>query len=284
MSRFEFSSFDRDTADRKRDEKKRVESPGSFFYAQGRGLLLAADYFKDGRLAEDARTGTAIKHRQRINLAIFGQLMASFEYFLKDFVAKAIDATVHLDSSVDKCDWMTIDKPKVLATRGNTSSVGAMLVHSSSRWHSPTVVNDRYQQLFQRRPISNAETEDLEKLWIARHSVAHNAGFVTHYDASRMGEQRLSEQSIAMTIKFLEETFQFLVEIVRRTTEDIGQKILEDWLGTLADIGPDYARDKSTYRKLKLLSTFVESRPQDLPKVTESQYLQDFPEGQPNLI
>ncbi|MEM7561359.1 MAG: hypothetical protein AAF394_19715, partial [Planctomycetota bacterium] len=103
------SRRNRDTVDAKRDELKRQRSPGSFFYSQGWGQVLAAGYFTNERLAESARGGIALKHRHRIHLALFGQLMASFEYFLKDFVAKAVDATTNLDEKIRKEKWLEID-------------------------------------------------------------------------------------------------------------------------------------------------------------------------------
>src|SRR6266705_2427678 len=177
--------WNRDTADVVRDELKRKESPCSFFWSQGQSLSLAAEYFVDDRLAETARGGVALKHRHRVHLALFGQLMASFEDLLKYFVAKVIDLTAVLDTKVQKAKWMEVDASKVLAYRLVATTPGAMLVHSTLGWHVPATVKLRYQELFSRNPITNDEISTLERLWILRHTVAHNAGFVIQYDAVR---------------------------------------------------------------------------------------------------
>ena len=79
--------------------------------------MLAAGYFTNKRLAKSARGGIGFKHRHRIHLALFGQLMASFEYFLKDFVARAVDATTNLDEKIQKEKWLEINVDRVLANR-----------------------------------------------------------------------------------------------------------------------------------------------------------------------
>ncbi|GAB1377336.1 hypothetical protein MASR1M49_01820 [Pararhodobacter aggregans] len=129
------SPRNRDTVDALRDERKRQVSPGSFFYSQGWGQVLAAAYFIDDRLADSARGGVALKHRHRIHLALFGQLMASFEYFLKDFVAKAIDATTRLDERLKKEKWLEIDVDRVLANRSGMATIGSTLGHVD-KWRS----------------------------------------------------------------------------------------------------------------------------------------------------
>jgi hypothetical protein len=68
--------------------------------------------------------------------ALFGQLMASFGYLLKDFVAKAVDLTAVIDPKVQKAKWMEVDAAKVLASRIAATTPGAMLVHSTLGWHT----------------------------------------------------------------------------------------------------------------------------------------------------
>jgi hypothetical protein len=72
-----------EAADVARDERKRRVSPPSFFFAQTQALLLSAGYFKNDRLVTSARGGVANKHRNRIRSALFGQVMASFEFCIK---------------------------------------------------------------------------------------------------------------------------------------------------------------------------------------------------------
>lgn len=268
--------WNRDSADSRRDERKRETSPASYFFAQGRSLVLAAGYFNDGRLTEEARGGVALKHRHRVHLALFGQLMASFEYMLKDFVAKAIDASSLLDARVQKAEWIGVDTARVLASRNATTTPGAMLVHASQGWHSPTTVNSRYQGLFERQPIAASESGTLERLWILRHSVAHNAGFVTQYDATRVGSPPLANRTVDINAAFIDQAFNFLSPIADRVANKVGTKLLDDWLASIRPVGKDYARDQVIFEALKYLSTYVPSRTQDLPNITEATYNEDF--------
>lgn len=268
--------WNRDTNDVMRDEAKRKDSPCSFFWSQGQSLSLAADYFGDDRLAESARGGIALKHRHRIHLALFGQLMASFEYFLKDFVAKAIDLTAILDARVQKAKWIEVDASRVLANRLSATTPGAMLIHSTLGWHSPTTVNSRYQELFCRNPISNDEMSTLERLWVVRHTVAHNAGFVIHYDAVRIGSADLAESVANIDSYFIWAAFQFLRPIAARIANEIGDALLLEWLRSVVPNGPDFARDSATYIGLKKLSTIVESRTREVPIPGETEYETDF--------
>ncbi len=268
--------WNRDTAEVRREEAKRKESPCSFFFSQGQSLVLAAGYFVDERLAENARGGVALKHRHRMHLALFGQLMASFEYLLKDFVAKAIDLTGVFDSKIQKAKWIEVDAAKVLAYRLAATTPGAMLVHSTLGWHTPSTVNMRYQELFLRSPIPNDEISTLERLWVLRHTVAHNAGFVIHHDAYRIGAAALSEHVVNIDEVFIRETFEFLRPIAERIATDIGDAVLLEWLRTVVDNGADFTRDSATYIGLKKLATMAAARTQDVPIPIEANYLADF--------
>lgn len=270
------SRRDRDTVDVQRDERKRLRSPGSFFYSQGKGQVLSAGYFIDTRLAESARGGIALKHRHRIHLALFGQLMASFEYFLKDFVAKAVDATTNLDETIRKEKWLNIDVDRVLANRSGMATVGSTLVHSTLGWHSPVQVNTRYESLFGRRAFSALEVETLEKLWVLRHSVAHNAGMIIHYDATRIGDEMLSDHTADIDAEFISETFKFLSPIAKTICSECGANLLRKQFQPLDTRGPDFVADTPAYTKLKPLSEYIESRSQELSLIDPPTYEADF--------
>lgn len=269
-------AWNRDTADTARDEHKRNKSPCSFFCSQGQSLVLAAEYFKDDRLETKARGGVALKHRHRIHLALFGQMMASFEYLLKDFVAKAIDITSILDPIIMKAKCVDTSPEKILAARNASTTPGAMLVHSTLGWHSPITVNERYQELFTKKPISGPELQTLERLWIIRHTVAHNAGFVIQYDASRLGADALSDKVANIDGKFIQETFDLLKPIAKRIADLIGTELMRKWLESIKPSGADFSRDETTYVALKNLGTIVESRIQDLPNIKSDEYKKDF--------
>lgn len=270
------SPRNRDTVDAQRDERKRQSSPGSFFYSQGRGQVLAAAYFTDDRLADFARGGVALKHRHRIHLALFGQLMASFEYFLKDFVAKAIDSTTRLDEKIKKERWLEIDVDRVLANRSGMATIGSTLVHSTLGWHSPAQVNARYVSLFSRNAFSAREVETLEKLWVLRHSVAHNAGMIIHYDATRIGDEMLADHAADIDANFISETFNFLSPIARMICQECGGNLLRQHFQPLQARGPDFVADVPFYARLKPLSEYVQSRATELPPIDAAVYNADF--------
>jgi hypothetical protein len=265
-----------DTAQAERDEKKRTSSPCSFFYAQGRELVTAAHYFSDTRLLEKCRSGVARKHRHRIHLALFGQLMASFEYMLKDFIAQIVDTTDIFDSRLKAQKWIWVDIERVLSQRVARTTASALLIHPTLGWHEPEEVNKRFKQVLGTKVIERDEMPTLSRLWIIRHSVAHNAGFVSGPDAARLGSSALNEKVAAVDQTYMTVAFDFLCTIARRVAEVCGGAVLTQWLGSLDDLPADYARDGDTYGRLKLLATFLASRPRDLPAFGEADYVNDL--------
>ena len=265
-----------ESADVRREELKRNLSPASFFFSQGQALVLAAGYFRDDRLSRIAFAGVAKKHRHRLHLAIFGQLMASLEFLFKDFVAKAIDAVPTFDDQLVKADWLKVDTARILSMRSASTTAGSLLLHPTLGWQQPEEVNRRYKALFNAEPIAANEIEDLDRLWILRHSVAHNAGFVSAYDAARSGMAHLSDQVAHIDDEFLRASFAFLCTISKRVAERVGDTLVCRWLSTRKPLGPNYLRDKATFTSLKLLATFVPSRARELPSITKGRYTSDF--------
>lgn len=268
-------------ADISRDEAKREASPPSFFFSQGHALVLAADYFSDDRLSAGARGGVAAKHRHRMHLALFGQLMAAFEFMFKDFVACVLNTVPTFDDRVAKATWIQVDQQRVLAFRASDFTPGALLIHPTMGWHNPDQVNAKYADLFKRTPIAGAEKATLERLWVLRHSVAHNAGFVTKYDALRSNLPSLAEGVVAIDSAFISASFSFLGEIAKRLAVSVGGEVVLSWLRTQREAGADYVRDKDTYQRLKLLATYVEGRTKALPKVTKGSYTSDYKAANP---
>ena len=265
-----------ETKQAKRDEKKRTSSPCCFFYAQGQALVTAARYFSDDKLLEKCRGGVAGKHRHRIHLALFGQLMASFEYMLKDFMAQVVDTTGIFDSRLKDQKWIGVDIERVLSQRVARTTVGALLIHPTLGWSDPEEVNRRFKQILGNQVIERDEIPTLARLWIVRHSVAHNAGFVTGPDAARLGSAGLSEKVVAVDENYVRLAFDLLCSIARRVATLCGECVLTQWLRSLDDLRPDYGRDGHTYDQLKLLATFIASRPKDLPTFGEEDYLRDL--------
>jgi len=260
-----------------RDETKRTVSPGSYFYSQGKAIVLAASYFQDSRLANIARGGTAKKHRHRIHLALFGQLMASFEYLTKEVIARSITLTDYLDSSLEKCDWIKVSCGQVLATRKVQATPGSVLIGPTLGWHSAKEVNRRYSLFFGIDPILASEVGDLDRLWILRHSVAHNAGLVTNHDAARLKSPELSERVVSMSETSIGDTFSFLSPVAERMVGIAEQSLLGRLRNEIALQGKNYTRDEQTYIGIKQLGQFVKSRTQELNIIGLNEYNLDFP-------
>jgi hypothetical protein len=270
------ATWNRETADIARENSKRQTSPCSFFCSQGKSLCLSADYFIDERLADDSRGGVASKHRHKLQLALFGQLMAAFEYMLKDFFAKSIDATSVFDDKIKKLDWLNITTERVLAQRVVHTSVGSTLIHPTLGWHTPEIVNERFSSLFSNKPIQGAEVQTLNTLWVLRHSVAHNAGFVTAHDAARINLPDLSERVVQIDSQFIDDAYYFLVGIASNLAGTCGKSILSQWFKSVKEYSSNYQRDQTTYGRIKNLGTCITSRTQGLPEVTQDMYSADW--------
>ena len=265
-----------DAADLKREEHKRWYSPASFFYSQGRALVLSSGYFADERLVERSRGGVARKHRHRIHLALFGQLMASLEYLFKDFIAQVVDLVPLYDDQIQKAEWISVDARHILSARTTRASPGGMLLHPTMGWQTADSVNQRYKNLFKFEPVAADEVKTLDQLWVLRHSVAHNAGLVTSHDAARSDMPHLSGEVASIDDAFLKDAFEFLCIIASRLAEKVGDRVVQQWLKSKRSSGKDYKRDKLLYTYLRWIATYVGSRSKDLPKVGKGLYSEDW--------
>lgn len=272
----EVAAWNRDSVDIARENTKRKESPCSFFFSHGRSLVLAAEYFHDDRLSEEARGGVALKHRHKIQLALFGQLMAAFEYMLKDFIAKSIDAAAVFDEKLKQQEWLSITTERVLSQRIAQSTIGSMLVHPTLGWHSPETVNDRYKAIFNVTPFDGGDIKKVFVLWVLRHSVAHNAGFVTAHDSARINQPVLTEKVAQIDEIFIKDTFNYLCLIASRLAVSCGKSMLKQWFKSMKTYGQNWERDQNAYMAIKLLGSYVSSRNQELPTYDQAAYSADW--------
>lgn len=203
-------------------------------------------------------------------------MMAAHEFLMKDFVASVVDLIPTFDDAILGEKWIDVDAKRVLSLRSTSSTPGSVLLHGTMGWHDPKTVNHRYSAIFGRAPISNSDVPTLERLWILRHSVAHNAGYVTAYDAVRGNMPSLANAVAAIDDSYITETFDFLRNIARRVANDVGDAVVQAWLRTRMEAGKNYQRDKATYTRLKLLASFVESRSKELPKIGKGAYTADW--------
>lgn len=260
-----------ESADSQRDERKRQASPPSSFFAQSQAIRNTVDYFED---LHSGYPGTARKHQNRTRSALFVQLMASFEFAMKDFIAQTLDATHVCDDSATEWPWLQLDVPTVLSTREGFTRLGAALIHPLLGWQVPETMNSRYQDVYSRQPIAGDELTPLRDLWLVRHSIAHNGGFVTQPDARRLRSQTLADRQVLVDKAYLEEATTFLRGIVSRLETLVGPVLLEMWFNSAA--AGTWDRDEVEYSRIKLLTTYVQSRPRELPDIDEATYAADL--------
>ncbi len=246
------------------DSKRRL-SPGSYFFHQGRSIVLASQYYSSGRLSETCKGAVAAGHHNTICVALFGQLMASFEDLSKEVVARSVDIADYLDLHIAKCDWIKISTPQVLSIRGSDVSVGTLLIGPTQGWHSAEALNNRYVSLFGGRPVPEDAIDHLNRLWIMRHTVAHNAGRVTHHDAARMAATHLSDRVLSVDAKYIADTFLFLRPIAESMVQMAHDRYLSQFLSTLDDHETLSTRQFFLWESIKHLGLFLDSRSKRLP-------------------
>lgn len=259
------------SSDTARDAEKRLESPPSSFFAQSQGILNAVIYFDP---LHSGYAGAAGKHKIRMWSALFVQLMATFEFTMKDFIAQTLDATYVYDDDVKAWPWLELDLPRVLSMRDGVMRLGSVLIHPLAGWQTPETMNLRYQNVYGRKPIANDEIGPLSDLWIVRHSVAHNGGVVTGPDAARLRDPALANNYVRIDLDYLKKATEFLRVIVARLETVVGPSLLKKWFGNAAT--RTWSTDEADYRKLKLLTTYVQSRTQALPAIDEAAYQADL--------
>jgi hypothetical protein len=254
-----------------RDEIKRAKSPPSSFYAQSQAIYLAVRYFED---LHSGYKAAAEKHMNRIRSALFAQLMANFEFAVKDFIAQVLDATHIYDTKVASWSWVNVNVPAVLSTRGGDGRIGAVLIHPLLGWQDPDDINKRYRDVFGAPLVWPAEEQPLRDLWIVRHAVAHNGGFMTSPDARRLRSSPLAEKQVLIDLNYLDGAIWFLRGIIVKLHTEIGPKVLKHWFKEAAS--RDWAQDEAFYTRIKLVTVYVESRIKDLPSVEASMYEADL--------
>jgi len=146
-------------------------------------------------------------------------------------------------------------------------------VHPTLGWHTPSEVNARYQGVFEASPIAKTEIAHLDRLWLLRHSVAHNGGLITHHDAYRMGAPHLGGESAKIDAAYIAAAEALLGDIVKRLAAPVGEKIIEKWLNERST--GTWAADQQAYSKLKVLTTAVMSRSAELPITSEADWHAD---------
>ena len=162
----------------------------------------------------------------------------------------------------DRRDRVKVDLRTVLATRQGTGRIGSVLIHPLLGSHD----TQRHQQALSRRVeeadrLRSQERQTLRDLWIVRHSVSfHNGGFVTEPDARRLRSAPLTNKPLLIDSEYLEAATGFLRGIVGRLNTIIGPVVIKHYFERAA--ARDWTQDQTSYTRLKLITTYVESHHQ----------------------
>lgn len=245
-------------------------SPPSSFFAQSQAILLAVTYLEP---LHSGYPGAANKHKNRMRSSFLVQLMAAFEFTMKDFIAQTLDVTHIYDESASTWSWLQLNVSQVLSTRSGLGRLGGVLVHPLLGWQTPEVMNRRYQDVYEREPIASDELNTLGRLWVIRHSISHNGGVVSAADAARLRTPQLTDQQLLIDEQFLISATYFLREIVRRLSTVVGESILSRWFREGAT--STWQGDEETYIRIKQLVACEERRASAIGVAVEADYLRD---------
>jgi hypothetical protein len=201
--------------------------------------------------------------------------MAAFEFCVKDFIAQAIDSSDLYDEKVNEAKWIDVSKSRILAQRESAANVGAILIHPLLKWHDTDELNIRFETFFGSQLLDKREAQTLQRLWILRHSVAHNSGFVTGHDAYRLQAPTLTEAAIEMNYEFMKDAVNFLRGVVLKFEhgQRLGDAVLGRWLQEKAT--GDWLEDKDAYRRVRALVTVMRRRTDGIPTFTKGMYSAD---------
>lgn len=253
----------------RRNSGKLVASPGSYFIARARDLVLAPAYFRD-RLPEDSYTTTADRHYHNLCGATYAAMMSAFELMWKVLYAKIIDAVpLYDDSLLDAVSTKNaVTTESVLAHR-EVGSVGGMIASSLGTWQTAETINGRYQDLLEYQPIAGDDREIVNELWQVRHVIVHNAGVVGPLDEYRLRGSGMQDKPLQLDAEYLEEAESELARIATSGVEGVGQRVLEDFVEELAT--GDWESDESVFEVLYRLAKIV-GRNDEIPSVDEGVY------------
>lgn len=96
---------------------------------------------------------------------------------------------------------------------------------------------------------------------------------MTAPDARRLREASLAERQVLIDVDHLEQAVTFLRRIVQRLEAVVGRALLKRWFDE-GSAGA-WSADADAYKPLKALTTYIQSRPQELDDADEAMYLAD---------
>lgn len=262
------ATTDGQAARERRLSSKIERSPGSFFKARSRELVLAADYFRE-RLQPGAYSATARQHYHTLCGATFAMLLSSFELTWKLLYARIIDATSMYDSRVVDDKELKISTEAALAHR-ESAGAGILLAEAVGVWQRPGVVNGRFGAAFQVEPIDPMHHDALRDLWQVRHVIAHGSGVTSELDSYRLRRAILPHRALQLDGDYLRRAETELLAVVSDGVSRVGTRLLDDYFNR--NPAPIWTLDQQEFTRLFLLG-LVAAQTQDLPDVDEPMFL-----------
>lgn len=253
-------------AQRERRLSDKLErSPGSFFKARARDLVLAAGYAND-RLPGNAYGGTSQRHYHTVCGATYAVLLSSFELTIKSLYARSIDCTGRYDDRLKGDTKLTI-KPELILANRDVTGAGDVFASQWNAWQAPTEVNQRFCKLIEINPLDNTAVAALEKLWQIRHVIAHSSGVTSRLDRHRLGGAIEADRALVIDGDYLAVVEERLLAIMTSAAAVVGKRLLDDYF----DRNPAWDTEQVEFTALLLLGRVV-GQTQDLPEVTEADF------------
>lgn len=244
---------------------KLERSPGSFFKARARDLVLGASYANE-RLPANAYGATSRRHFHTVCGATYAVLLSSFELSLKSLYARIIDRTGRYDDMLKGDKGLTI-KPELILANRDVAGAGDVFASQWNAWQSPTEVNKRFRNLIAVDPLDNAAVADLEKLWQIRHVIAHSSGVTSRLDRHRLAGAIEADRALVIDGDYLVVVETHLLAIVTAATAVVGTRLLDDYFSNQ----PTWDANEDEFAALFLLGRVV-GQTQNLPVVAEDDF------------
>ncbi len=176
---------------------------------------------------------------------ILGELIESFERFLKELASVCIDYLAPYTTD-DRFDDFVPKRSDKIAAFVNATSVGRALCESDT-WINNATINTRFASLLKDPagadweflfPQSNQQpaaerprAATLAILWQIRHNLAHNVGVITRSDAVKfrvlIGSPVDADCRLSPTDNDLRYAKRFLSEAATRTNERVGLRLAQ---------------------------------------------------------
>ena len=248
-------------------ETKLRRSPGSYFRARARELVLAADYFKK-RLPPGTYARTVRRHYHTLCGSTYAMLLSSFELTWKSLYARIIDATSMYDASLLQGNSVQISTEAALAHK-ESPGAGVLISESIRGWQQVSSINKTFKQAFEIEPIDPAHEGDLRELWQIRHIIAHGSGVTSELDSYRLRRAIAPHRALQLDGDYLDRAETKLLTVATEGVERVGGRLLDDFFGRQPS--PSWERDNEEFGRLYHLGLVV-SQTTELPEADRATF------------